>query len=72
VNDLTPLKSWKKLKSIELRLTKVTDYTPLHGLSNLNSVATNRGLISNEQLADLKSALPNCKLEIESRNLQPQ
>ena len=70
VSDLTPLTSWKKLKSIELRLTKVTDYTPLHGLSKLKSVATNRRLISNEQLARLKTALPNCTLEIESRNLQ--
>ena len=70
VSDLTPLKSWKKLKSIELRLTKVTDYTPLHGLTKLKSLATNRRLISDEQLAQLKQALPNCKLEIEKRNLQ--
>jgi hypothetical protein len=72
VSDLTPLKSWKNLKSIELRLTKVTDYTPLHGLTNLKSLATNRRLISDEQLAMLKKALPNCKLEIEKRNLQLQ
>ncbi len=72
VSDLTPLKSWKKLHSIELRLTKVTDYTPLHGLTNLKSLATNRRLISDEQLAMLKKALPNCKLEIEKRNLQLQ
>jgi len=70
VSDLTPLKSWKNLQSIELRLTKVTDYTPLHGLTNLKSLATNRRLISDEQLALLKKALPNCKLEIEKRNLQ--
>ena len=70
VSDLSPLKSWKKLKSIELRLTKVTDYTPLHGLTKLKSLATNRRLISDEQLAQLKQALPNCKLEIEKRNLQ--
>ena len=72
VSDLTPLKSWKNLQSIELRLTKVTDYTPLHGLTNLKSLATNRRLISDEQLALLKKALPNCKLEIEKRNLQLQ
>jgi hypothetical protein len=72
VSDLSPLKSWKKLKSIELRLTKVTDYSPLHGLPQLKSLATNRRLISDEQLAMLKKALPNCKLEIEKRNLQPQ
>ena len=72
VSDLTPLKSWKNLQSIELRLTKVTDYTPLHGLTNLKSLATNRRLISDEQLAMLKKALPNCKLEIETRNLQRQ
>ena len=70
VSDLSPLKSWKKLKSIELRLTKVTDYTPLHGLTKLKSLATNRRLISDEQLAQLKQALPNCKLQIEKRNLQ--
>ncbi|MBC8324458.1 MAG: leucine-rich repeat domain-containing protein [Verrucomicrobia subdivision 3 bacterium] len=70
VSDLRPLKNWKKLESIELRLTKVTDYTPLHGLSNLKSIATNRRLINNEQLGRLKRALPNCKFEIESRNLQ--
>jgi hypothetical protein len=72
VSDLTPLKSWKKLKSIELRLTKVTDYTPLHGLTHLKSLSTNRRLISDAQVIRLKAALPNCKLEIESRNLQPQ
>ena len=67
VSDLTPLKGWKNLKSIELRLTKVTDYTPLHGLTNLKSLATNRRLVSDEQLAMLKQALPNCKIEIEKR-----
>ena len=72
VSDLTPLKSWKNLQSIELRLTKVTDYTPLHGLTNLKSLATNRRLNSDEQLAMLKKALPDCKLEIEKRNLQLQ
>ena len=72
VSDLTPLKSWKNLKSIELRLTKVTDYTPLHGLTHLKSLATNRRLISDEQLALLKKALPNYKLEIEKRNLRRQ
>jgi Leucine-rich repeat (LRR) protein len=72
VSDLSPLKSWKKLKSIELRLTKVTDYTPLHDLTHLNNLSTNRRLISDEQEAQLKQALPNCKLEIEKRNLQRQ
>lgn len=67
VSDLAPLQGWKNLKSIELRLTKVTDYTPLHGLTNLKSLATNRRLISDEQLAMLKKALPNCKIEIEKR-----
>jgi hypothetical protein len=50
----------------------VTDYTPLHGLTNLKSLATNRRLISDEQLAMLKKALPDCKLEIEKRILQLQ
>ena len=72
VSDLTPLKSWKNLQSIELRLTKVTDYTPLHGLTNLKSLATNRRLISDEQLAMLKKALPNCTIEIETKYPQHQ
>ena len=72
ISDLTPLKGWKNLKSIELRLTKVTDYSPLHGLTNLKSLATNRRLISDKQLAMLKQALPNCKIEIETRYPQRQ
>jgi len=70
VSDLRPLANWKKLKSIELRLTKVTDYTLLHQLPRLKLIATNRRLISDAQLAGLRKALPNCRLEIERRPIE--
>ncbi len=49
---------------------QVNDYTPLHHLPRLKLIATNRRLISDAQLAGLREALPNCRLEIERRAIE--
>jgi Leucine-rich repeat (LRR) protein len=51
-----------KLKSLSIRTTKVSDLSPLIGLTNLTSLYVQEAPVSEEQIASLQRALPQCKV----------
>lgn len=65
IEDITPLSSLTNLKNLLLYKNNITDYSPLYGLTNLESITVglHNNSISEENLAALKEALPNCEFE---------
>lgn len=68
-DGLANLKGMTSLKSLDLRLSPITDagLAHLHGLTNLRSVRLGDGgetgsKITQEAVAELKKALPNCTI----------
>jgi hypothetical protein len=63
VADVSPLKGLTSLESLELRETQVVDVPPLKGLTSLRELwfggCPN---ITDQQIAELKKALPNCSV----------
>ena len=62
VSDLTPLAKLTSLESLRLTSTKVNDLTSLAGLKNLEVLWLNGTAVSDEQVEELRRALPNCKI----------
>jgi hypothetical protein len=58
--DLSPLAKLTNLKVLVLRADKSTDLSPLTRLTSLEEMAFDQPLGSDEELARLKEALPNC------------
>jgi len=62
VSDLTPLAGLKNLETLHLRNTQVSDLSPLAGLKNLRNFTYRNAQISEEQVQELKRALPTCEI----------
>ncbi|MDA1049384.1 MAG: leucine-rich repeat domain-containing protein [Planctomycetota bacterium] len=62
VTDLSPLAKLKNLKELRLNETLVNDLSPLAGLKNLGSLSLVYTRVSDEQVQELRQALPNCKI----------
>ncbi|MDA9859241.1 hypothetical protein N9D23_14065, partial [Rubripirellula sp.] len=60
VNDLTPLAQHKYLAELRLARTEVSDLSPLAGLTRLQSLDLNGTKVTDEQIKQLRLALPNC------------
>jgi Leucine-rich repeat (LRR) protein len=60
VSDLSPLAELKNLHELELCDTQVSDLSPLAELKNLRKLHLHGAPVSNEQVQELKQALPNC------------
>ena len=58
VSDLTPLKELKGLEHLYLSDTAVSDLTPIKDLTGLQWLDLSGTAVSNEQVAELKKALP--------------
>ena len=69
VRDLSPLAELKNLKTLDLGKTRVSDLSPLTELKNLKTLVLLGKQVSDEQVQELKQALPN--LEIIWRVDQP-
>jgi len=62
IADLTPLSSLYALKTLYIDNNPVTDFTPLEKLSALRTLSMKGIRITEDQLAALKKALPNCAI----------
>jgi len=63
VTNLTPLSKLTKLKWLDLSNTKVTNLTPLSKLTKLKRLYLLGTNVSKSQVAALKKALPNLRIE---------
>ncbi len=62
-DDLTPLAGLTNLTELNLGYNQITDVSPLMGLTQLVSLSLgNNPMITDEQQAMLKKALPNCEI----------
>ena len=62
VNDLSPLAELKNLKGFYLCNTQVSDLSPLADLKNLEMLLLENIPVSDEQVQELRQALPNCTI----------
>ena len=62
VSDLSPLAELKNLKELYLSNTQVSDLSPLAELKNLEILTLGNTQVSEEQVQELRQALPNCEI----------
>ena len=62
VRDLSPLSGLKKLKTLYIDNNPVASLEPLYGLTNLRTLSMKGIDVSEDQLAALKKALPDCHI----------
>lgn len=63
VSDLSPLKNCTKLRNLNCCRNSLTDATPLYGMKTLKMLwIANNPHIPDEQLEQLKTELPDCKI----------
>ena len=62
ITDLSPLQESNTLVSLDLNNTKVRDLSPLAKLTNLKRLTMYGTPASEEEVAKLRSALPDCKI----------
>jgi Leucine-rich repeat (LRR) protein len=62
VSDLTPIKELNKLQVLYFSGTKVSDLTPIKELKGLKMLELSGKAVSNEQVAELKKALPKLRI----------
>ena len=62
VTDLSPLAGLKNLDLLYLRNTQVSDLSPLAELKNLKWLLLGNMSVSDEDVQELRQALPNCEI----------
>ena len=62
INDISPLSSLTKLTYLDLIGIKIYDITPLKSLKNLKTLKVNSNSLTQDQIDELKDALPNCSI----------
>jgi len=62
VSDLSPLAGLKNLKRFKLNQTEVSDLSPLADMKSLLYLYLDQTKVSEEQIEQLKLALPKCKI----------
>ena len=62
VSDLSPLAELKSLRFIDLRNTQVSNLSPLVELKSLELLWLRNTPVSEEQVQELRQALPNCTI----------
>ena len=60
IEDITSLSSLTNLKNLKLYQNNITDYSPLYNLTGLETL---RSDASDDDLAKLKEALPQCEIQ---------
>ena len=63
INDITPLQSLTSLTELSLFDNQIIDITPLQSLTNLTELRLGGNQISEEQIMELREALPDCEIE---------
>ena len=64
VSDLSPLKGLTNLKVLDLKGNTIKDASPLLELKSLTWVNLGGNSISEQDIEDLKKALPKCHIEL--------
>ena len=62
ISDISVLRNLPNLLQLGLDNNQITDISPLKGLTNLTSLYLRGNLCSSEQILDLITALPNCRI----------
>lgn len=62
VNDLTPLSGMTRLRRLRILETKVSDIAPLARLTNLEQLELRGTQVSQQDVENLKRALPKCNI----------
>lgn len=63
VFDVTPLAGMTSIEFLDLSRTDVTNVKPLTKLTNLESLEIYETKVTQEEIDELKAALPNCKID---------
>jgi Leucine-rich repeat (LRR) protein len=63
VSDLSPLAEFKNLAYLHIGDTRVNDLSPLAELKNLRELYLRNTQVSDEQVQELRQALPNCNID---------
>ena len=66
LRDLQPLASLTGLRTLYLDGNPIRDFTPLYGLQELRMLSIRNIEVSEEQLAELSAALPQCAIHSEA------
>jgi Leucine-rich repeat (LRR) protein len=62
ISDIFPIKNLVNLKNLRLWKNQITDISPLRNLVNLEILYLNLNPISQQQIRELKKALPKCNI----------
>lgn len=65
ISSVTALSSLTTLETLDLSDNNISDASPLYSLKNLRLLHIEQNGLSNDQIASLKSALPNCTIIFE-------
>ena len=68
ITDLSPLQNLKNLKYLNLWRTPISDATALYELTKLTKLYIIHTNLTNDQVADLRKALPKCEIVTEWSN----
>ena len=71
VSDLTPLAGMRNLEVLHLDGTQVSDLAPLAKLTSLQRLSLSNTQIREEQVEQLRKALPNCLVKWSPRSSDP-
>ncbi|MCL1791681.1 MAG: leucine-rich repeat domain-containing protein [Peptococcaceae bacterium] len=63
ITDITPLRSLTSLERLSLGNNNISDITPLKSLKTLGEVYISDNKVNEDQLKDLKRALPDCYID---------
>lgn len=64
LSDLSLLVELKNLEKLDLSCTDVSDVSPLAVLKNLKELNLYKTQVSEEQVEELRLALPNCQIDV--------
>jgi Leucine-rich repeat (LRR) protein len=62
ISDISPLAELVNLTETALHANQISDIRPLIGLANLTAASLDNNQVSNEQIAELRAALPNASI----------
>ena len=62
ITNIAPLQTLTNLIELGLYENQITDITPLFSLTNLTKLELQKNPLSESQIAELRSALPNCEI----------
>ena len=63
ITDISPLSNLVNLESLYLANNPITDISPLKNFVNLSYLQLHSTLNSQQQIDELKKALPKCKID---------